>query len=129
MRATNGVRPAIASVILLAATAACGSDSTTNPGGGSCRSTVTSASATSPTAGYVSIPGLYYTGETVVLGYTDAGGQPATRSGSVVTDGATIVLIPGLPSGNRSFSVRVDCTDAYGGSAHSTFASITVTVQ
>lgn len=110
--------------------AACGSGDAASNGTGGCRSTVNSAGSTSPSTGFLVVPGVLYSSESVTIGYTLLG-HPASVTGIPVGDPSTSITFIGLPSGTQTFTFETTCTGPAPTYAelHGTFPNATVTIK
>ena len=100
VRVSSVVAAVLGAAVLVSA---CGSDEENNAD--ICKTEVTAAS--SPVTGALTLSGMFYSDETVILSYLD-GGITKQVSGTPATDRTSFTLT-GLPSGDKSFTVIVSC--------------------
>jgi hypothetical protein len=114
----------------LALAAACGSGDAATTSGGGCRSTINSAGSTSPNTGFLVVPGVLYSSESVTIGYTLLG-HATSVTGIPVGSPSTSITFIGLPSGTQTFTFETTCTGPAPTYAalHGTFPNATVTIK
>jgi hypothetical protein len=118
-------------LLLASATAtrvsSCSDYSTAPTTAGSCKSTISSTGATSPAVGELVLTGIFYSDESVVLGYSVLG-HPATEKGNPIANPATSITFFSLPEGTQTFSFEVTCNGPDNTPGHSDFPSATITI-
>ena len=95
------VAAVLAAVVLISA---CGGDDDSESQD-ICKTTITAG--TSPITGALTLSGMFYSDETVILSYLD-NGVTKQVSGTPATDRTSFTLT-GLPSGDQSLSIIISC--------------------